>query len=388
MIKLVSSTFVNEAETKQALCHFIMASDKLSMGEQCAQFETQFAEWQGSKYALLVNSGSSGNLLLVQAMLNSGKWKRGDKIGVSAVTWSTNVMPILQLGLTPVLIDVDIHSLNITKKTVATAHENCGIKGLFITNCLGLSPDLATITDYCAQNSIEMIEDNCESMGSSLQGKKTGNFGYGASFSLFVGHHLSAIEGGIVCTNDEEIYHHLIIARAHGWTRNLPEKQKMALREKYEIEPFYEPYFFVESGFNLRPTEITGFLGRHQLPYLNMIINERQKNYRLAKTLFAKHEDLLEIHDTGMDIISSFAIPFLCRDSQTKADFLVKCDALGIETRPMIAGAISRQPFMSHYKWEHAGLTGADFIHDNYFYIGNHESFGVDEYKSLEALLA
>ena len=388
MIKLVNSTFINETETKQALCNFIMASEKLSMGDQCAQFEAQFADWQGSKYALLVNSGSSANLLLVQAMLNSGKWTRGDKIGVSAVTWSTNVMPIIQLGLRPVLIDVDIYSLNITEKTVAKAHDECELKGLFITNCLGLSPDLPVITDYCAQNSIEMIEDNCESMGSSLAGKKTGNFGCGASFSLFVGHHLSAIEGGIICTDDEEFFHHLIIARAHGWTRNLPETQKATLLEKHNIEPFYEPYFFVESGFNLRPTEITGFLGKNQLPYLDMIVSERQRNYRLAKTLFSKQGALLQIRDESMETISSFALPFLCRDSQTKDEFLAKCNKLEIDTRPMIAGSIARQPFMSHCTWEHAGLTGADFIHENYFYIGNHEGFGADEYQALEALLA
>ena len=388
MIKLVNSTFINETETKQALCNFIMASEKLSMGDQCTEFEAQFADWQGSKYALLVNSGSSANLLLVQAMLNSGKWTRGDKIGVSAVTWSTNVMPIIQLGLRPVLIDVDIHSLNITEKTVAKAHDECELKGLFITNCLGLSPDLPAITDYCAQNSIEMIEDNCESMGSSLAGIKTGNFGCGASFSLFVGHHLSAIEGGIVCTDDEEFFHHLIIARAHGWTRNLPETQKATLLEKHNIEPFYEPYFFVESGFNLRPTEITGFLGKNQLPYLDMIVSKRQRNYRLAKTLFSKQEALLQIRDASMETISSFALPFLCRDSQTKDKFLAKCYKLEIDTRPMIAGSLARQPFMSHCTWEHAGLTGADFIHKNYFYIGNHEGFGADEYQALEALLA
>ena len=388
MIKLVNSTFVNEIQTKQALCDFIMDSDKLSMGNQCAQFEKAFAQWQGAGFSLLVNSGSSANLLLIQAMLNSGQWKRGDKIGVSAVTWSTNVMPILQLGLTPVLIDIDVNSLNISIATLEMAHKTFSLQGLFITNCLGISPELDAITSYCSKNSIKMLEDNCESMGSSLAGKKTGGFGLGSSFSLFVGHHLSAIEGGIVCTNDEEFYYHLIIARAHGWTRNLPEHKKITLRQFHNIDPFHEPYFFVESGFNLRPTEITGFLGNQQLPYLDMIIEERQKNYYMAKAVFAKKDYLLALNDAGMETISSFALPFLCRDSKVKNELLKKCEQLEIEARPMIAGSIARQPFMLNYHWEHGGLDGADFVHENYFYIGNHEAFGEQEQATLEKLLA
>lgn len=388
MIKLVSSTFVYETKTKQALCDFIMSADKLSMGNQCEKFEKAFAKWQGVEFCLLVNSGSSANLLLTQAMLNSGHWKKGDRIGVSAVTWSTNVMPILQLGLIPVLIDIDINSLNITKHSLKIAHNTFSLQGLFITNCLGLSPELSEIASFCAENSIKMLEDNCESMGSSLAGKKTGSFGFGSSFSLFVGHHLSAIEGGIICTNDEDFYHQLVVARAHGWLRNLPEKKKAALRKYHEIDPFYEPYFFVESGFNLRPTEITGFLGNYQLPYLDMIIEERQKNYLTAKSLFAEKDLFLEINDVGMETISSFALPFLCRTSEVKSDLLKKCVELEIEARPMIAGSIARQPFMLDYHWEHAGLHGANFVHENYFYIGNHEAFGKQEYASLKNLLS
>lgn len=388
MIKLVSSTFVNERETKEALCDFIMKSDKLSMGEQCALFEKNFANWQQSRFSILVNSGSSANLLLVQAMLNSGRWQPGDRIGVSAVTWSTNVMPVIQLGLVPVLIDVDLNSLNITPASLARAHETHPLKGLFITNCLGLCPDLPQISEYCAENAIDLIEDNCESMGSVVAGKKSGNFGLGSTFSLFVGHHMSAIEGGIVCTDDEDFYHHLCIARAHGWTRNLPEKKKTALMVEHGIDDFYSPYFFVENGFNLRPTEIIGFLGNNQLPYLDMIISERQNNYAFAKTLFEARTDILQPKDDGMDIVSSFAIPLLCRTSETKATLLDRCEKLKIETRPMIAGSIALQPFMSRHQWEHAGLDNATVIHQNYFYIGNHESFAEPEYKALQDLLA
>jgi CDP-6-deoxy-D-xylo-4-hexulose-3-dehydrase len=388
MIKLVNSTFVEEHQTKQALCEFIMNSDKLSMGEQCALFERNFAHWQQARFSILVNSGSSANLLLVQAMLNSGRWKLGDRIGVSAVTWSTNVMPLIQLGLLPVLIDVDLNTLNINRSFLTRAHEKHKLKGLFVTNCLGLCPDLPQIHEYCAGNAIDLIEDNCESMGSVVAGKKSGNFGLGSTFSLFVGHHMSAIEGGIVCTDDEEFYHHLCIARAHGWTRNLPEEKKRSLLVEHGIDDFYSPYFFVENGFNLRPTEIIGFLGNSQLPYLDMIIAERQKNYFFAKKLFAARTDLLQLEDAGMECVSSFAIPMLCRKPEIKATMLEKCEMLQIETRPMIAGSIALQPFMSRQKWEHAGLENAAFIHENYFYIGNHESFADDEYAALEDLLA
>ena len=174
-------------------------------------------------------------------MINSKRWSKGDHIGVSAVTWSTNVMPLLQLGLIPVLIDVDIQTLNISKSTLEKVHKEHTLKGLFVTNCLGLCPDLSAVKSYCLENAIHLLEDNCESMGSVTSEVKSGNFGLGSSFSLFVGHHMSAIEGGIVCTNDEEFYHHLLISRAHGWIRNLPLSKQQQLTQKHRVDDFYKP---------------------------------------------------------------------------------------------------------------------------------------------------
>ena len=388
MIKLVNSTFINETETKQALCNFIMRSEKLSMGKECLKFEQKFSYWQGCKFSILVNSGSSANLVLVQAMLNSGHWTLGDRIGVSGVTWSTNVMPLIQLGLIPVLVDVDKNTLNINEEQLAKAHKKHSLSGLFITNCLGLGPDLPAIASYCETHHISILEDNCESMGSSVNGIKTGNFGLGSSFSLFVGHHMSAIEGGIICTNDEEFYYHLVIARAHGWTRNLPDDKRKKLRQEHQIDNFYEKYFFIQNGFNCRPTEITGFLGNQQINYIDIIVSERERNYKFAKSLFGKNPYFHSINDDGMDVISSFALPFLCKDTKSKNKFLEKCKENNVETRPMIAGSIAKQPFMSNCDWLHAGLNNAELIHKNYFYIGNHEAFGEKEYQTLEEILS
>jgi CDP-4-dehydro-6-deoxyglucose reductase, E1 len=388
MIKLVHSTFFEEYETKRALCDYIMSANKLSMGEQCEAFEKQFSKWQQTRYSVLVNSGSSANLLIVQAMLNSGLWKKGDRIGVSAVTWSTNIMPLIQLGLRPVLIDINPSSLNITPLSLSQAHERYPLKGLFVTNCLGLCPDLPAIAAYCSDNNIHLLEDNCESIGSVVSGVKSGNFGLGSTFSLFVGHHMSSIEGGIVCTDDEEFYYHLCIARAHGWTRNLPEKKALALLERYSIDTFYGQYFFIENGFNLRPTEITGFLANNQLKHLDNIIAKRQENYYFAKSLLSKSDSLIQPDEAGMDVISSFAIPLLCKTSETKTRLLARCDELGIETRPLIAGSIALQPFMAKHHWEQVNLENAEFIHKNCFYIGNHEGYSEREYSTLQEMLA
>ncbi len=198
MIKLIKSTFYKENQTKRELAQFIKSTNWMSFGPQCQKFEKEFAKYQGRKECILVNSGSSANLAIVQTLLNLGKIKRGDKVGFSAVTWSTNVMPLIQLGLDPMPVDVELNTLNVSSRTLAETLKHQKIKMLFLTNLLGFCDDIDKIERICKKEKILLIEDNCESLGTVYKGKKLGNFGFASTFSFYVGHHMSTIEGGAV----------------------------------------------------------------------------------------------------------------------------------------------------------------------------------------------
>src|ERR1035437_1213804 len=220
MIKLIKSTFYNEEETKDKLVKFIKNAQQLSFGSECQKFEENFAKWQGSKYCIFVNSGSSANLALIQSLLNLGKIKKGDNIGFSSLTWSTNTMPLIQLGLNPIPVDVELDTLNVSSKKLLEVIKKTRIKALLLTNLLGFCDDIDEIKKVCNKYKIILLEDNCESLGTIYKGKKLGNFGLASTFSFYVGHHMSTIEGGMVCTDNHELAVMLKMVRAHGWDRN------------------------------------------------------------------------------------------------------------------------------------------------------------------------
>ncbi len=272
-IPLIKHTFFEEEATKRALNTFISGAKMLSFGVQCQAFETAFAKYQKRSHCVFVNSGSSANLALIQALLNLGRLKPGDKVGFSALTWSTNVMPLIQLGLQPVPIDVELDTLNISSRTVKAALSKHKLKAIFVTHLLGLCDDLEVIKGLCDDRGMLLFEDTCEALGSVYKGEKLGNFGLAGTFSFYVGHHLSTIEGGMVVTDDEELATMLRIVRAHGWDRNLAKNKQTRIRKKYQVnESFYSRYTFYDLGYNFRPTEIAGFLGKQQLKYADQIV--------------------------------------------------------------------------------------------------------------------
>ena len=261
MIKLIKSTFYQEKETKEKLCNFIKKAKTLSFGIECEKFETNFAKWQGRKQCVLLNSGSSANMALIQALLNLGKLKKGEAVGFSAVTWSTNVMPLIQLGLVPVPVDVELDTLNTSSRNFLDVLKKYNLRALFLTNLLGFCDDIDVIKKICDARKIILLEDNCESLGTEYQGKKLGNFGLAATFSFYVGHHMSTIEGGAVLTDDKKLATMLRIVRAHGWDRNLDLVRQENLRKKFKVNStFYSRYTFYDLGYNFRTTEINGFL--------------------------------------------------------------------------------------------------------------------------------
>ncbi len=388
MIPLMKSTFLNEQETKEALAKFILQAKTLSMGEQVAAFEEEFAAYQGAKKSILVNSGGSANLAMLQALKNLGRLKNGDKIGFSALTWSTNVMPILQLGMQPVPVDCDRRTLNTMSHQLKQRLNDTDLQALFITNALGFTGDLETIREVCREADIILIEDNCEALGTELPAGKAGSFGVLSSFSLFVAHHMSTIEGGIICTNDEEMEEMLRIVRANGWDRNLKAHQQKKWRQKYHINSEFEAkYTFYDLGYNMRPTEITGFLGCYQLNFLEQNIKTREKNYMTLESCVKDNPDLQIFDRSHISVLSNFAFPVLCKSPQLKNRYMNQFSGAGVEIRPMIAGNIQRQPFYQKYVSRLYELPETDFVHDCGFYCGNYPELSSIEIEILISCL-
>ena len=235
MIPLMRDTFIEEHKTKLALADFIVSSNKLSMGIKCAEFENKFSLFQGRSYSILFNSGGSANLALLQALKNLGYLNNGSKIGFSALTWSTNVMPIIQLGMEPIALDCDPNTLNVMSGNILEVLKEVDLNAIFITNVLGFTGDLDEIRNICDERKIILIEDNCEALGSEVSGDKSGNFGLASTFSFFVAHHMSTIEGGMVATNNNELEEMLRMVRANGWDRNLTANQQFKIRKANNI---------------------------------------------------------------------------------------------------------------------------------------------------------
>jgi CDP-6-deoxy-D-xylo-4-hexulose-3-dehydrase len=350
--------FMNDADTRKALADFVLHAKRLSMGDKVAEFEEAFAKWQGRRFAVMVNSGSSANLALIQALLNSGRLKHGDKVAVSAVTWATNVMPLGQLGLEPMALDVN-EMLLCTPREVSA-------EMIFPTHLLGFSAFSSHAGDAGTRRA-RLLEDNCESLGTVLESGKTGNFGLASTFSFFVGHHLSTIEGGMICTDDQELHCVLVMVRAHGWRRDLPR----ALPE--DAFTFYVP------GFNIRPTEIAGFLGLHQLPWLDESIARRETIYDRLQP----QSPLIVRKPPWIKRLSPMALPFICEPG-TRDATVKRFNAAGIETRPIVAGNIQRQPF---WTWKKTHTPGADRIHDDGFYCGLRPDMTEEEIATIEGCL-
>ena len=331
-----------------------------------------FAVWQGRKQCLLLNSGSSANLSVIQALYNLEKIKAGDKVGFSSITWSTNVMPLIQLGLSPIPIDIELSTLNISSRNLLTVLKKDNLKALFITNLLGLCDDLDKIRDICENKKIILIEDNCESLGSVYKGVKLGNFGLASTFSFYVGHHLSTIEGGAVCTDDEELATMLRLVRAHGWDRNLSFSKQKSLRNKYKINTsFYSRYTFYDLGYNLRPTEITGFLGNSQIRFIRDIIKKRESNfYDMATPIYKNTDQFIPLISHHLDVFSNFAVPVIAKSKELKEKLVEKCRDK-IEIRPIVGGNITAQPFFHKYVTGLIECPNADIIHNQGLYFGN-----------------
>lgn len=359
-------------DAEYAAMQRVINSGIFTMGSNVAEFEKNFSEYIGSRFAVMVNSGSSANLLMVASLFYTKEncLKTGDEVIVPAVSWSTTYFPLHQYGLKLRFIDIDLKTLNYDLGQLAEAVTD-RTRLIMVVNLLGNPNDFDTIRQITQGRNIRIIEDNCESMGAEYKGRKTGTFGVMGSFSSFFSHHISTMEGGLVVTDDEEFYHILLSLRAHGWTRNLP-KYNHVCGEKSD-DPFKESFNFVLPGYNVRPLELSGALGNQQLKKLPKMVLERRKNGQLLQQLLGKHTELLIQHETGQSSWFGFSLVIKPGSNWTRKELIDKLSGFGFECRPIVAGNFTRNEVMKYFNAEVVGnLEAADHIDRNGLFIGNH----------------
>jgi CDP-6-deoxy-D-xylo-4-hexulose-3-dehydrase len=364
----------------------VIAKDMYTMGEGVKQFEDNFAKFVHSKYAVMVNSGSSANLIAVAAMFytKNPKLKRGDEVIVPAVSWSTTYYPLYQYGLKLKFVDVDLHTLNFDLDQLKLAVSD-NTKMILAVNLLGNPNHFDAIKEIIGSREIILMEDNCESMGAEFKGKQTGTFGLVGTFSTFFSHHMATMEGGLIVTDDEEMYHVMICLRAHGWTRHLPKENKISNKSDNWFE---ESFRFLLPGYNVRPVEMSGVIGVEQLKKLPSFLEQRRKNAELFISLFADNKDFYIQKD--IDNSSWFGFSFIIKPESTlnRLDIVKKLEENNIDCRPIVTGDFTKNEVLKYFDCEIFGeMKNAQYLDKNGFFVGNHQIDLTEEIKHLHSVL-
>ncbi len=361
----------------------VLNSTYLTMGKKCKEFERTWTLYQESKYSTFVNSGSSANLLIASLLKSKrGQYnlKSGDEILIPALTWSTTLFPFIQLGFSPVLVDVNPKTFNISIESCNRALSK-NTKAIFIVHLLGNPCNMEKIQNFCMSNNLILIEDCCEAVGAEWEGEKVGNFGIASSFSFMFAHHMTTIEGGMISCKFEIDSEILKAQRAHGWIRELSSELKEEIVNESNFDD--DRFVFWDLGYNLRPNEINAVFGLHQLTKLESFIKIRKKNFKIYKKCLKDLSDKIQIQELECENrsqISNFAFGIVIKDNSYKRSDLYRyLINKNIESRPLVGGNLSQHPFYDLYlgKVKRNKLDNSQFIHENGLYLPNHQ--GINE---------
>jgi CDP-6-deoxy-D-xylo-4-hexulose-3-dehydrase len=373
---LVDSSYDNQEILR---CMETLLSGQLTMGHRVHDFELAFAKHIGANYAVMVNSGSSANLLAISAIINPLRSKRlhiGDYVAVPAVCWSTSIWPLVQLGLKPVLVDVDPATLNLSIDSLLEAIDRFPIKAILMVHVLGNSTNLSKLLNIVDEKDLLLIEDTCESLGSRFETKSLGTLGAFGTFSFYFSHHMTTIEGGMVVAQTLEDYDLLRCLRAHGWSREQSNREELEA-----LNPTIDPRFlFVNVGYNVRPMEIQAAFGLEQLRRLDEMNTYRKQNALLMRQSFEnspkwRSQIQFPAAPPGVDACW-FGFPFLINE-KIAIDYRRFTQLLmnaRIDTRPIVSGNMDLQPAVHLFDIERslAPFNGAQQVHDHGVFIGVH----------------
>ena len=358
-------------EERNVLGDFVCNSSRITQGKVVREFEQAWSEWLGCKYSVFVNSGSSANLLIVRALSSSTDNK--PTFVSQACTWSTAVSPIMQFANLQ-LCDVDLHNFGPDLDNLEYIFKTQSPKFLFLTHLLGFPALTDRLLELCSKYDVKIIEDCCESHGAEFKGKKVGTHGIASSFSFYYGHHMTTIEGGMICTDDKDLYHEMLLLRSHGLLRELP-KEEQEKRKCDRVDPLFT---FVRDGFNVRNTDIHAKLGLMQLPHLDESITHRNENFN---TFMENIDSDLYRTDYITEGCSNFAFPiFTKKDNLQQIKDRLK--EIGVEYRPCIAGNLYEHPFMdsvTQFRFD----KHVNEIHKNCIYVGNHKDITPEMVETL-----
>lgn len=377
-IKLVNDTI--DKDDISSLIDWLRTNPRLTKGNLTIDFEKKWSNWLGTKYSVYLNSGSSANLAMIYALMVSNRL-RNKKIILPAVSWTTTVTPAIHLGLDPILCECDRDTLGIDIEHFKKLVKEHKPSVLMIVHVLAFPNKMNEIIQICKENDIILLEDSCESIGSTYDGIKTGNFGLMSSFSFYYGHHMSTIEGGMVSTNDEEIYRILLSVRSHGWDRDFDKDYQSQIRKENNVSDFRALYTFYYAGFNLRSTDLQAFIGLNQIEKIDRFSQKRRDNYFLYDSLI--ENKFWKIKNMENCFYSNFAYPIITKNINDLSKELINS---GVECRPLVCGSIGQQPFWKKLYGE-TKFEFADIVHNYGLYLPNNQDISNDDIKFISNIV-
>jgi|TARA_R110000782_G_scaffold37676_3_gene88991 CDP-6-deoxy-D-xylo-4-hexulose-3-dehydrase len=379
-ISLVSDT-VDKSDIN-ALTEWLSQDEipKLTKGELTIELETKWAKKIGTKYSVFVNSGSSSILLTLAALKYSDKL-RNNKIIVPALSWATDVSSPMLLGYETYMCDCNLQDLSCDLDYLEKLFKEHNPSTFILVSPLGLVPDMNRIVKLCNKYDVLLLEDVCESMGSKYQNKYLGSFGLASFYSMYFGHHLSTIEGGFINTDDDDLYHLLLMMRSHGWDRDLPKDKQKELRDKYKCTEFNSLYNFYVPGMNVRSTDLQAFIGLRAINKLDRYSERRRINFKHYLSLIKNNK--LEFNSRENDFVSSFAIPIL---HPKRDDIIKELQDNNIEVRPLIAGNMANKP-MWYNENDVPSLPNCESLDKLGFYIPNHQDLTYNDIELIANII-
>ncbi len=366
--ELAASTW---GEEEKAAMADVIASGRYTMGEQVAAFEREFAGYFGMDHGIMVNSGSSANLVATAALAykSDRPLQRGDEVIVPAISWATTYHPLQQYGLKLRFVDVDLETLNIDVSQLERALTP-STRMIVPVSILGNPAALDIVRDFADAHGLYVLEDNCESMDAELAGRKTGTFGDLNTFSFFFSHHISTMEGGMILTRDRELSDLCRSLRAHGWTRDLPADTALYQRRSSD---HFEAYRFILPGYNVRPLELEAAVGRCQLAKLPGFTAARRRNLALFQELFADDDRFIIQREHGKSSSFCFTVILNPKHNLDRDKIFAALKEADIGFRIITGGCFLRHDVMKYYDYEVVGsVSNAITAHELGFFVGNH----------------
>lgn len=358
-------------ESEYAALQSVIDGGRFTMGQAVREFEEKFADVFGSRYGVMVNSGSSANLIAIAAAVLDPRndLQPGDEILVPAVSWATTYYPLQQYGLKLRFVDIDIDTLNMDVGLAAAA-VGPRTRGIFAVNLLGNPNDFSQLSALAKKHNLLVWEDNCESMGAQFEKKFAGTYGQMGTFSCFFSHHISTMEGGMILTDDEQLRQMMVSLRSHGWTRELPDDNFVHAKTGSQFEDLFR---FVLPGYNVRPLEMSGALGIEQLKKLPDLVNGRRTNAKYFQAAFSDMETVRLQREVGSS--SWFGFSFILENALAgrRSEVVEALSAAGVEARPIVAGNFTKNPVMKYLDAiVPRDLPAADKVHVDGLFVGNH----------------